>query len=204
MNIQDIIDIRISSFTKGRFNKKEDFIIEIRSLGQDRRLYVTRIDVDDKYADEIIREVKLSKQLESNSIYWTHRSLTFTTQYGQKNTVDIYPLTPFLASGEEILWQSLKADINDKDKKVNWIDAITNYRIFHFLSCSKCGHTNLDGSNFCNNCGSPLSPSCTKCGHSNPPGALFCGKCGSKLGAAAKISTTPSPDSESTTSGVEI
>ena len=51
MYIQDIIEIKVSSYTKGRFMKKEDLVIEIRSLGpQDRRQYVTRIDLDDKYA----------------------------------------------------------------------------------------------------------------------------------------------------------
>ena len=64
--------------------------------------------------------------------YWTHRSLTFTNQYGEKSTVDIYPLTPFLATGEEILWQNPKADVNDKNKKVIWIDVVTNFRVFQY------------------------------------------------------------------------
>ena len=69
-----------------------------------------------------------------SKIYVTNKPLfdTCSNQYGQKNTIDIYPLTPFLATGEEILWQSLKADINDKDKKVILIEAVTSYRVFQY------------------------------------------------------------------------
>jgi len=133
MNIQDIVDIKTSHFTRGRFIKKEDLVVEIRSLGpEDRRQYLTIIDVDDKYADEIVGEVMASKQAELNSNYWSHRSLTFTKQNGQKNTVDIYPAAPFLANGEEILWHYVLTESKDKKSKVIWINAVTNYRIFQY------------------------------------------------------------------------
>ena len=133
INIRDIDDIKVYSVTKGLFNKREDLLIEvIYSDSQNRKRYIVRFDVDDQYADEIVRNTLSLKKLESDATYWTHRSLTFTTDSGQKNTIDIYPLTPFLATGEEILWQTLKADVNDKKKKVIWIDAVTNYRIFQY------------------------------------------------------------------------
>lgn len=98
----------------------------------DKEVYILQIDVEDRYAEEMVRKVQALRQLDSDAIYWTHRSLTFTNQYGQKNTIDIYPLTPFLAMGEEIIWQSPKANINDKKKKVVWIDAVTNHRVFQY------------------------------------------------------------------------
>jgi hypothetical protein len=47
--------------------------------------------------------------------------------------------------------------------------------------CVQCKHNNLDGSKFCNECGSQLSSSCSKCGSSNPPEASYCNQCGSKI-----------------------
>lgn len=47
--------------------------------------------------------------------------------------------------------------------------------------CVQCRHNNLDGSKFCNECGSQLSSSCSKCGSSNPPEASYCNQCGSKI-----------------------
>lgn len=133
MNIKDIIDVKVASVTKGRLSKKEDLIVEIQYISiQDRKPNVLRIDVEDKYADEIVKEIRLLKQLESDSTYWIHRSLIFSNQDGQEIKVDIYPLTPFLAKGEEIVWQSLKSDLKTDEGIVLWIDVVTNFRVFQY------------------------------------------------------------------------
>jgi len=64
---------------------------------------------------------------------------------------------------------SIKSDITKQNYQSNPV-------------CIKCNNKdNPVGSEFCNSCGSPLSPICPKCGLSNPSSALFCGQCGSKL-----------------------
>jgi uncharacterized OB-fold protein len=76
------------------------------------------------------------------------------------------------------------------------------------LHCSSCGHLNVPGSMFCENCGNqmeqaaPLPPPepvppisvppvetppvagelCPQCGHENIPGTTFCDSCGMQLG----------------------
>jgi hypothetical protein len=45
--------------------------------------------------------------------------------------VDIYPLSPFLAEGERVVWQNMKVDPADKDKIVE-VGLVTNYRVFQY------------------------------------------------------------------------
>ena len=130
--LTQISNVRLASITKGRFTKRESLILEMNYLGLDSKKYILRIDIEDKHSDEILRQIESSQQTETDSNYWAHRSLTSIDQFGQTVTVDIYPLTPYLAVGEEILWQSLKADVNDKNKKVIRIDVVTNFRVFQY------------------------------------------------------------------------
>ena len=74
-----------------------------------------------------------------DATYWTHRSLTFQTgPVGQTMVVDIYPLTPFLAEGENVIWRNMKIDPAAKDKIVE-IDIVTNYRVFQYSYDSHTG-----------------------------------------------------------------
>ncbi|MEM2493308.1 MAG: SPFH domain-containing protein [Nitrososphaerota archaeon] len=55
------------------------------------------------------------------------------------------------------------------------------------VACPKCGHQNPQGSRFCGNCGSPLSPQpqqrTVRCpnGHEVPEGVKFCPECGARM-----------------------
>jgi class 3 adenylate cyclase/predicted ATPase len=53
------------------------------------------------------------------------------------------------------------------------------------MQCSSCKAELLSGSQFCDECGAPVTVACQFCGSQNRPGAKFCSHCGSKLGAAA-------------------
>ena len=63
------------------------------------------------------------------------------------------------------------------------------------MECPRCGATNPDDANFCDECGSTLDKVCGSCGHSNRDKAKYCGKCGVGLEAPgagqAKASSTP-------------
>ena len=72
------------------------------------------------------------------------------------------------------------------------------------MQCPRCGHTNLEGSRFCNQCGAPLSIVCPSCGAENEPTARYCNRCGAELTSASTgdIPPTAPPVSEAPTSFV--
>ena len=51
------------------------------------------------------------------------------------------------------------------------------------MRCASCGTENRTGSKFCDNCGTPLSPSCPVCGEPNRSDARFCASCGTPFTA---------------------
>lgn len=55
------------------------------------------------------------------------------------------------------------------------------------MHCPECGQEILAGSEFCGNCGAPVTrqqagPVCANCGSPNQPEAEFCAECGARLG----------------------
>ena len=55
------------------------------------------------------------------------------------------------------------------------------------MHCPECEQEILAGSEFCGNCGAPVTrqqagPVCANCGSPNQPGAEFCAECGARLG----------------------
>ena len=54
-----------------------------------------------------------------------------TNNNSQIKMIDIYPLTPFLSEGEEIIWHQMKTE-GIRHKKVLWIEALTNYRVYYY------------------------------------------------------------------------
>ena len=55
------------------------------------------------------------------------------------------------------------------------------------MHCPECGQEILAGSEFCGNCGAPVTcqqagPVCANCGSLNQPEAEFCAECGARLG----------------------
>ena len=51
------------------------------------------------------------------------------------------------------------------------------------MKCPRCQQNNLQGANFCIECGKSLQlePACHHCGHTNPQGGKFCDECGDLL-----------------------
>lgn len=47
-------------------------------------------------------------------------------------TIEIFSFAPFLAEGEQILWENLKSDTINNKKQVNSIEALTNFRVLYY------------------------------------------------------------------------
>lgn len=74
------------------------------------------------------------------------------------------------------------------------------------LKCPECGHENLPGAKFCNECGYkfPVTPQpvyCPQCGLENPPGAKFCNECGQPLQKKQDVQQQQQHSSASITQG---
>lgn len=55
-----------------------------------------------------------------------------TIKLNESKTFDIYPNVPFLADGEEMVWQRLMFQVINKERKITNIDAVTNCRVFQY------------------------------------------------------------------------
>jgi len=131
--VGNIIDIQLISETKGHIMKKEDLMIQIiyrdnnSSSSQDN---IIKIKLD-KHVDEFFQLIRSTRQKELDGEYWTYRSLTFQTDNNQRRKIGIYPLAPFLVEGEEIIWHQMKTE-GILHKRVVWIEALTNYRVYYY------------------------------------------------------------------------
>ena len=102
------------------------------TIGDNNIEYVARIRIDEKYANQFFEHIKGLKAIENSSSYWTRDSLTFLALGGSKKTVELYSQTPFLGEGEQIIWQNLRSEFIDNKMMVNYIDVVTNFRIFQY------------------------------------------------------------------------
>lgn len=61
-----------------------------------------------------MNELQRLIQIQSNSNYWTRNLLTTKTSQGMNREIEIYPLIPFLADGEQMIWENRKLHQNEK------------------------------------------------------------------------------------------
>src|SRR5215467_6849495 len=61
------------------------------------------------------------------------------------------------------------------------------------MQCPNCTAEVLEGSNFCEQCGTALPRSCSACGHTNSAKAKFCSKCGANLSSPLEVARRASP-----------
>jgi len=121
--ITNIIGSDLVAEIKGIFKKEERLVETIyKGSNGDNHEKTLRIKLDDKHADDFLKSMEVLKQNSSNIEYWTYRSLSFQTGTGDRTSVDIYPLAPFLAKGEEIVWHNAG---------IAWLQAMTNYRVYY-------------------------------------------------------------------------
>jgi RNA polymerase subunit RPABC4/transcription elongation factor Spt4 len=100
----------------------------VGSIGVKDRKYIATIKTGERYTPQLPILLKELKTLENDSAYWKCELLTFQGD----RTIEIYSQTPFLAEGEQIIWQNPKSEFVDNRKQVNSIEVVTNFRIFQY------------------------------------------------------------------------
>jgi ribosomal protein L40E len=126
--IKNITDVSIISEAKGLFRKKDDLMLKITFVDNDNSERWLVMNMEDEYIQEFHDRVGALKQKESDELYWTRRGLISQDSLGVTRTVNIYPLTPFLAEGEEIIWRNILLEPKSKDK-IEAVQVVTNYRV---------------------------------------------------------------------------
>lgn len=139
--IAGIRKIEMVAESEGRFRKKDNLMLGI-DFGASENHFRIVVDVNDKQINEIIGQVQKSKELEET--YWKGFDLTYT--YGDdatSNKTKIYFGAPFLAEGEDVLWEYSKVE-GIVNKRLLAIAALTNFRAFvYFFDTHECGRVPL-------------------------------------------------------------
>src|SRR5215475_11203408 len=64
------------------------------------------------------------------------------------------------------------------------------------MQCPSCGFENLEGTKFCEECGTKFIQVCPSCGHEVRPTAKFCGECGRPLTGQPSAATPEQSDEQ--------
>lgn len=128
---QNLIGIR----TIDRRNGKQAIELSFKGsgiIGDSDKQYTATIVVEEKHLEDLFTLIKKQKDLQRATAFWSREPLLLNL-HDQSKIINVYPLIPFLADGEDMIWQRLHFRITSaKTNKVNCIDAVTNYRIFRY------------------------------------------------------------------------
>lgn len=125
----DILDVQIRTEIKdGFFRKKEDALLEfVLNCNAERKEIL--INIEDKQIPKILEFINYNRKFNYNEYL-----KTLEIQYesdGLVETTTVYPKTPLIAIGENILWSNLQTK-GILNRKVVWLEALTNFRIFQY------------------------------------------------------------------------
>jgi len=67
------------------------------------------------------------------------------------------------------------------------------------MICPSCGRDNPPASNFCLDCGTPLSSACSRCGNELPAGSRFCNACGTPVDQPSQAAPVDVPAAQAAT-----
>lgn len=131
IRLNDLINLRISRI-EGKFYKIQSVLLDLNAIGRDKKQYIMKIELNEKDLMDLVKLIQTQKELGSNEKYWTGYSLSIPNFDGKVKTRNIYPLTPFLAEDEEIIWQNSRTDKSIRPEPIISIDMLTNYRVLHY------------------------------------------------------------------------
>ena len=106
-----------------------DTFLEIIFVGDGGNQTQLKIGMDISYMEKIMNELQTLMKINTDPSYWKGHSILFPSSTEKLKTINIYPLTPFLADEEEIVWIQSR---DNKYKKVIWVNVVTNFRIFQY------------------------------------------------------------------------
>jgi ribosomal protein L40E len=137
--LSKVKDIRITHQVKGSLRKKTDLMVEIELDLPKGYGNVILIDLEDKFINPFIQQVnQIRSKLDDESL-WTYQIINFQTATGIITPIKIYPMAPFLSSGEQIVWNNIKTK-GIVNKKIQWLDLVTDYRVYQYDYDSKLGN----------------------------------------------------------------
>ena len=125
----EILDIQIKTQMKdGFFRKKEDALLELVLNHNSERREIL-INVEDKHISKILESINYNRKFDYNEYL-----KTLEIQYESGGLIEnttVYPNTPFIAVGENILWSNVQTK-GTLNRRVVWLEALTNFRIFQY------------------------------------------------------------------------
>lgn len=117
---QSLSDIKITQTRKGTPAIEFSFVGN-GLVGEANKQYIATILVEEEFLNKVFEVIKAQKDLETDGSYWSHETLFLHTQYGDARNIDVYPLTPFLADGEDMIWQNIHYYTDRNLQSINFI-----------------------------------------------------------------------------------
>jgi len=139
--LRNILEIKIASTNTIEFDfmgTMDPSSAGVGGIGLRDKKYILKIKTDEKYTPSLPELLQQLKGLENNTEYWKCELLSFPDK-----TIEIYSQSPFLADGEQILWQNPKYELVDNKKEILSIEVVTNFRIFQYEYIQHRGSTVL-------------------------------------------------------------
>lgn len=128
--VAKIKDLKIIKQSDGGFFRNEELTlkIEFESEYGDK---IILINSNDKNISDLIPQVNLIQKRLYDKLWWTNSNIYLRTERNEFTSVHIFPMIPFLSSGESIVWNNIqtKGVVN---KKIIQLDLVTNYRVYQY------------------------------------------------------------------------
>lgn len=107
-------------------------LVEI-TFDSGRAIETLTLDVEDKEANFIVETLKTMKEFE-NRYYSEVVDITYREEDGGREVhTQVFPLLPFFAQGEKMLWSSTKvANKFAMENNVELLQAVTNFRALEY------------------------------------------------------------------------
>lgn len=128
--ISQIKDLTIINQSDGGFFRNEELTIKIE-FETERGNKVILIKSSDKNIGDFLPQVRLIQKRLYDEMWWANSDIYFKNERNEFTSVRIFPMIPFLSTGETMVWNNIhtKGVVN---KKVRQLDLVTNYRIYQY------------------------------------------------------------------------
>jgi hypothetical protein len=142
--VQDITNVTLIETDRGRMRSK-GLAVKI-SFYKNSKMNEIVIECPGSKERELVQNLENLRQMD-RSAYWQKYNIAYRTNDEQIKFSEIYPMTPFLAPDEQLVWYRLKTSgvLNTKAK---WIQAVTSYRVLEYNfdthGCSALPLSSLD------------------------------------------------------------